>query len=158
MHSWSTFGAWTSHGQTRTNKTHHNLDLGEATTFPLIVFFVPSHGACTQMSFYSGIPKWGVSKFSKLGLPQLWSAITFCANLQLRWGLKQSCSPHQNLFNYMLHVTWMQVNQGDSWLLMVGSQIGNLTLDHSFGHNLCFKYPNGSCELILSIWISKTFQ
>jgi hypothetical protein len=29
---------------------------------------------------------------------------------------------------------------------VVGSQIGNLTPNLSFGHNLCFKYPNGSCE------------
>jgi hypothetical protein len=35
VHSWSTFGARISHGQIRTHKTHHNLDLGEATTFPL---------------------------------------------------------------------------------------------------------------------------
>jgi hypothetical protein len=46
----------------------------------------------------------------------------------------------------MWNVTFAQVNQGDSWLLVVGSQIGSLTLDASFGHNLCFKYPNGSCE------------
>jgi hypothetical protein len=41
---------------------------------------------------------------------------------------------------------------------MVGSQIGNLTLCPSFGHNLHFKYPNGSCETILDIYISKSFQ
>jgi hypothetical protein len=47
-----------SHGQTQTYKTHHSPDLGEATTFPLIVYFVPSHGTNTQMSFCPGIPKW----------------------------------------------------------------------------------------------------
>jgi hypothetical protein len=35
---------------------------------------------------------------------------------------------------------------------------GNLTLNLSFGHNLCFNYPNGSCEPILNIEISKAFQ
>jgi hypothetical protein len=44
---WNTFSAWTSHGQTWTHKTHHGSDLGEATTFPLIIFFVPSHKANT---------------------------------------------------------------------------------------------------------------
>jgi hypothetical protein len=44
MHSWSTFGAQMNHGHTRIHKTHHDLDLGEATTFPLIVFSVISHG------------------------------------------------------------------------------------------------------------------
>jgi hypothetical protein len=52
----------------------------------------------------------------------------------------------------------MQLNQGDSWLLVVGSQIGNLTLGPSFGHNLCLKYPNGSCERILEIKVPKYFQ
>jgi len=58
LHSLNTFGARTSHGQTQTHKTHHGLDLGEATTFPLIVYFVPLHKAHIQMAFCSGTPKW----------------------------------------------------------------------------------------------------
>jgi hypothetical protein len=54
--------------------------------------------------------------------------------------------------------TSMHVNQGDSWLLLVGSQISNLTPDPYFGHNLCFKYPNGSCKLILDIYVPRDFQ
>jgi len=49
-------------------------------------------------------------------------------------------------------------NQGNSWLLMIGSQIGNLTPYFFFGHNLCFRYPNGSCEPILDIYVPRTFQ
>jgi len=64
MHNWSTFGARTNHEQTQTYKIHHNFDLGEATTFPFIVFYVPSLGACTQMSFCLRIPKLGILKFS----------------------------------------------------------------------------------------------
>ncbi len=41
---------------------------------------------------------------------------------------------------------------------MVENQIGNLTPDPSFGHNLCLKYLNGSCELILNIDIPRSFQ
>jgi len=41
----------------RTHKTHHGLDLGEATTFPLIVCFVPLHEAHIQMAFCLGTPK-----------------------------------------------------------------------------------------------------
>jgi hypothetical protein len=66
VHSWSTFGARTSHGQTRTHKTHHNLNLGEATTFPLILFSMPSHGASTQMSFAPKLPSWS-PKIPKIG-------------------------------------------------------------------------------------------
>jgi hypothetical protein len=51
VRNWNTFGAQTSHGQTQTHKIQHNPDLGEATTFPFIVFFVLNHGANTQMSF-----------------------------------------------------------------------------------------------------------
>jgi len=92
-----------------------------------------------------------VPKFPKLGFPRLWNPITLCANLQLRWSLKKSCSLCQKLFNGMWHATYMQGNWGNSWLLMVRSQIGNLTHGPSFDHNLCFKYPNGSCKPILNI-------
>jgi hypothetical protein len=44
--------------QTWTHKTHHTLDLKEATTFPLIVYYVPSHGTNTQISFCPETPKW----------------------------------------------------------------------------------------------------
>ncbi len=47
------FGAWTIHGQTRIHKIHHGPDLGEATTYPLILYFVPGHKASTQMAFCS---------------------------------------------------------------------------------------------------------
>jgi hypothetical protein len=47
-----------SHGQTQTHKIHHGLDLGEATTFPLIVYYVPLHEAHIQMTFCPKTPKW----------------------------------------------------------------------------------------------------
>jgi hypothetical protein len=85
MCSWNTFDALTSHEQTWSHNTHHNLDMGETTTFPLILFSVLGHGTCTQMSFCLGTPKLGVSKFLKLGLLQLWRLIISCAYIQLRW-------------------------------------------------------------------------
>jgi hypothetical protein len=57
----------------------------------------------------------------------------------------------------MWHATCTQIKQGGSWLLVVKSQIGNLTPHPSFGHNLCFKYPNRSCEPILSIYVPRCF-
>ncbi len=83
------FGARTRHGQTWIYKTHHGPNLGEATTFPLLVFFVPGHGANDQMSFCPKTPKLGITKFSKLGLLQLWKPITSYAYLQLRWCLNK---------------------------------------------------------------------
>jgi len=58
----------------------------------------------------------------------------------------------------MLHATCTQGNRVDSWLLVVGRQIPNLTLDPSFGHNLCFRCLNGSCKPILDIYVSIAFQ
>ncbi len=141
MHSWNIFGAWMNHEQTRTHKTHHSPNLREATTFPLIVFYVLGHGACTQMSFFLGTPNLGVPKFLKLELLQLWKPIMLFINLQLKWGLKKSFSLCLKLSNDMWHATCTKVNWGNSLLLMVRSQIGNLTHGRSFGHNLCFEYP-----------------
>jgi hypothetical protein len=59
MHNWSTFGAKTNHKQIRIHKIHHGPDLGEATTFPLIVYSLRGHGTSTQMSFCPKIPKVG---------------------------------------------------------------------------------------------------
>jgi hypothetical protein len=58
----------------------------------------------------------------------------------------------------MLHVTWTRQNWVDSGLLMVGSQTTNSTPNLSFGHNLCFRCPNGWCEPILDIYVSLAFQ
>jgi hypothetical protein len=153
VHCYSTFGARVNHGQTQTHKIHHNLDLGETTTFPLIVYFVPFHEAHIQMVFCPMTPKWdlGVPKLPTLGLPRLWGLITLCVDFWLRWGLNQSYSLFQHLFSGMLHATWTRGNWVDSQLLVVGSQIANLTPVPSFGHNLCFRCPNGSCEPTLDI-------
>jgi hypothetical protein len=87
----------------------------------------------------------------QLGLPRLWGRITSYADLWLQWGLKQSCSPCQELFNGISHVACTQRNRVDSRLLVVGSQITNLTPDH-------YKCPNGQCEPILGIYTSRSFR
>jgi hypothetical protein len=154
MHNWNTFNVRTSHEQIRTHKTHHSPNSGEVTTFPLIIYYVPLHEAHIQMAFCPG----GVLKFSQLGLPRLWGPIILHATLHLEWNLKQSCSPSRKLSNSMSHATYTRKNQGDSWLLVVRSQIANLTPIPSFGHNLCFKCPNGSCEPILNIFVPRAFH
>jgi hypothetical protein len=52
VHSWNIFYARTNHEHTKTHKTHHNLNLDETPTFPLIIFSVIGHGGYTQMSFF----------------------------------------------------------------------------------------------------------
>jgi hypothetical protein len=144
--------------QIRTHKTHHDPDLGEATTFLFIIYLVPLHETHIQMAFCPG-PSFSHNLCFKcpngsckpildiyiptLGLPRIWGPITSCADLRLRWGLKQSYNPCREPFNGMSHTTCMQQNQVDSQLLVVESQIVNLIPGPSFGHNLCFKFPNG---------------
>jgi hypothetical protein len=53
--SWSTFGAWMNHGPTQTHKIHHGPNLGETTTFPLIVFCL-AIGLAPKCHFVLGLP------------------------------------------------------------------------------------------------------
>ncbi len=158
MHSLSTFGARTSHGQTRTHKTHHGSNLGEATTFPLIVYYVPFHEAHIQMAFCLGTPKWESWNSHNYDYRNFGGPITLRTTFWLGWSLKQSCSPCQELFKNMLHAPFPRGNWDDSQLLMVENQIANLTPSPSFGHNLCFKCSNRSCKHILDIQFLKDFQ
>jgi len=100
----------------------------------------------------------GVPKFSNLGLLRIWKPITLCVELWLKWGLKKHNSPCWELFDDMWQATYTQINQNNSRLLVVMNQIGTLTFNFSFGHNLCFKYPNGSYESILGICVQRAFQ
>jgi len=107
---------------------------------------------------FSRDPWNGVSKLSRFRLPGLWFFITFRFNLRLGWGLKQTCSSPWDLFNGVLHSTCTYRDRVNSRLLVVGSQTSSLTLGLSFSHNLCYRYPNGSCEVILDIYTSIPFQ
>jgi hypothetical protein len=100
----------------------------------------------------------GVPKLLKLGLSWFWGPITLCVNLRLKLGLKQSISPHRELFNSMSHATCTQGNQVDSWFLVIESWIVNLTPGPSFGQSLCFKCPNGSYKPTLDIYVPRDFQ
>ncbi len=111
----------------------------------------------SKWHFVSGLPN-GNPEIHTPGLLQLWGPIILCADLWLQRGLKQSCSPLQEISNDMSHATCTPRNRGDSWFLMVRTQVDNLTLDPSFGHNLCFRCSNGSCKPILDIYLPRTFQ
>jgi hypothetical protein len=111
----------------------------------------------SKWHFVPGLPN-GSPKIPKVVTLMTLGPITLFSKLWLRWGLKQSYSPGQELSNDMWHATCTQGSQVDSWLLVVGSQIANLTPSLSFGHNLCFKCPNESCKPILNIYISIAFQ
>jgi len=110
----------------------------------------------------AGVPGAGVPESRSAGLPQLWSLITFGAELRLICRLKQSCRSRRDLSTGMSHVFCSQVFRVDSPLLVVGSQNwrtpGSSTPGPSFGHNLCFRCPNEQCEPILDIYTSRAFH
>jgi hypothetical protein len=110
------------------------------------------------MAFCPGTPKWKSRNSPQSGFPQLWGRITSCADLLLRWGVKQSYSPYWKFSNGMLHIVYTLGNQIDSGLLVVGSQIVNFTPGLSFGHNLCFRCPNAWWEPMWNIYVSINFQ
>jgi hypothetical protein len=100
--------------------------------------------------FLSRDSQGGVPKLSWFGLLGFWELITLSLDLQLGWGLKQSCSSPQELSNGVSHFTCTHWDRVDSRLLVVRNQTASLTPDLSFDHNLCCKCPNGSCEAILT--------
>jgi hypothetical protein len=106
----------------------------------------------------SGSPDLGIPKSLKMGVLQLCGTITSGAGLWLGRGLNQSCSPSRELSNGMSHATYTQGNRVDSQLSVVGSQTASLIPGLSFGHNLCFRCPNGSCEPISDIYTLIFFQ
>jgi len=81
-----------------------------------------------------------------------------CPELGLGWALNQSCSSCRELSNAMSHSLRRRREEVDSRLLMVGSQIGNLTPGPSFAHNLGCKCPNGQCKAILDIYALRAFH
>jgi hypothetical protein len=100
----------------------------------------------------------GVPKLSRVGLPGLWTFTTPSFNLRLEWGLNQSYSSPWELSNAPSHSICRRREEVDSRLLVVGSQIANLTPGPSFAHNLGCTCPNGSCEAILDIYTSRPFH
>ncbi len=132
--------------------------LGGSHHLPLYNILCTSPRGPHPNGFLSRHYQMGVLKSSRLGLLQLWGAITLRPDLKLRWGLKQSCSLCWNLFNGMSHAICTHGNQVNSWLLVVGSQIANLTSGLSFGHNLCFRCPNGLALPILNIYVPRAFH
>jgi hypothetical protein len=79
------------------------------------------HKGYIQMTFFPKIPR--NPKIFKSGFPPLCTPIISYANLQLRLGFEKSCSPHRKLSNDMWHTPYTHINQGNSWLLVLGNQI-----------------------------------
>jgi hypothetical protein len=57
VHSWSTLGARTNHGQHGHTRLTTARTWGKSTTFPLIVYSAARDGGYIQMAIFSGTPK-----------------------------------------------------------------------------------------------------
>ncbi len=121
-----------------------------------ILYITPRHPH--PNGFLSWDSPGGVPKLSQFGLPRLCEFITFCSDLLLGWSPKQICSSPWELSNGVSHSTCTHQGRVDSRLLMVGSQIADLTPGPSFCHNLCYRCANGSCKAIFNIYTSIAFQ
>jgi hypothetical protein len=67
-----------------------------------------------------------------VGVPGLWELITPDSHTRSRRGLNQSCSPRRDLSNAVSQSQIGCREEVDSRLLVVGSQIANLTPGPSF--------------------------
>jgi len=92
------------------------------------------------------------------GVPGLWELITPDCKLGSRRVLNRSCSPRRDLSNGVSHFQFGLREEVDSRLLVVGSQIANLTPGPSFAHNLGDRCLNAQYEGIFDIYASRPFQ
>jgi hypothetical protein len=125
----SPFGAQMSHGQTRTHKIHHSPDLGEATTFPFIVYFVLGHGANTKWHFIPGLQS-GSPEIFKIGTSVTLEVHNFV------WR-----PPIKVMFKAKLYLS-SRVFQRYAACHLHARKL-SLTPGPSFGHNLCFNVQMG---------------
>ncbi len=124
---------------------------------PYSILYASPRGVHPNGFSLPGLPH-GSPEILPTGTPGTLKPHNLRADLGSKCGLKQSCSSRWELSNGMWHVVYSQVNRVDSQLLVVGSQIANLTPGLSFAHNLCFRCLNESCKPILDIYTSIAFQ
>jgi hypothetical protein len=159
-HSGTPLGVGTSHGHFGPRDTPRP-GLGEVTTFPHIVFYAPRFGDYIQMALFPGTPKLESRNCPETvpgGVPRLWELITPDCKVWSRQDLNQTCSPRRHLFNDVSHSQFGGREDIDSRLLVVGSQTASLIPGPSFAHNLSDRCPNGQCEAIFDIYVSRPFQ
>jgi hypothetical protein len=121
-------------------------------------FFMPFRDTYIRMAFCLETPKEESQNCHGLDFLQICETITFCSDVRLGRGLKQTFSSRRKLFKGVSHFACTHYGWVDSRFSMVGSQTGNVTLDFSFCPNLCCRCSNGSCKPTLDIYTSITFQ
>jgi len=150
VHNWSIFGARTNHEQLKLTRFTTARTWGKPPPSPLYYTLCLFTRPTSKWHFVSGLPN-GSFKIAKVGTLATLGPHNFVCKSSIEMRSKTSYSPCQDLSNGMSYAICMQGNRVDFRLLMVRSQTANLIPDLSFGHNLCFRCPNGSCEPISDI-------
>ncbi len=157
MHSWSTFGAKTIHGQLGHIRLTTARTWGKPPPSPLQYIMRFSTKTTSKCLFVPGLPS-GSPKFPTTRIPTTLEVDNFACRPLIAMRSKAKLQSQSRAFNNMLHVAYTQRNWVYSRLLVIENQTTNLTRGLSLGHNLCFKCPNGRCEPILNIYVSINFQ
>jgi hypothetical protein len=132
---------------TWTHKIHHGPDSGVSHHLtPYSILCIRPREWYPNVTF-SRDSRNGVPKLSRMCLGWTPGTLNF-----------EYCSPHRDLSNDVSHSPSARRERLDSWLLVVGSQTGNLTLGPSFAHNLGCRCPNDQCKAIFGIYASRPFQ
>ncbi len=150
-------GVGTSHGHLDTQDSSR-LGFGGSHHLPPYSILCSSPPRLHPNGSFSRDSQVGVPKLSRVGVLELWMLIAPRFKLESGQGLNKSCSSRQELFNAVSHSLRRRQEEVHSWLLVVGSQTGNLTPGPSFAHNLGSRWPNGQCEAILGIYASRPFH
>jgi hypothetical protein len=96
----------------------------------------------------------GSLKIPKIGILMILEAHNFVCKPLIEVRSKAKLNPLSSSFERYV-ARHLQATKSERFSIFNGRksncQIGNLTHGLSFGHNLCLKYPNVSCKLILDI-------
>jgi len=130
------FRVETSHDRPWTHLTQPRPGLGGSHHLPPYSLLCVTPGEPHPNGTFSRDSQGGVPKESRVQLPGLWTFISPGSDLRLEWGFNQSCNFLRELSNAPSHSFCSCREEVDSRLLVVGSQIANLTPDLSFAHNL----------------------
>ncbi len=130
--------------------------MGTCTTpFP-IIYFMPFHGDCIQMSLFPEIFKWESQNLDSCCPKTL--DVHFFSNQVFFENPKAIFYRSQKYFSNGVYHTPIKVHLNLAFKgFMVGSQIGNLAPTRSFNHNSCKLNLNEQCEGILNMYTLRPF-
>jgi hypothetical protein len=96
-------------------------------------------------------------KIGTLVVPKLWMLISSSNQVYFEHVKVITYSLQNDIFNEVFHYPIGDDLTPTPRGFVVGSQIGNLTLDPSFDHNSCISGVNGQCKGTLGIYTLKSF-